>query len=96
VQGVNDPPTGSERAVWVANKPRETQPVRFSEDLRSIVCDDGSQLRFTPEAERARRENLLLVRSDYRAPFGSFEGTLPGNIALTNAFGVVEHHRAHW
>jgi hypothetical protein len=96
VEGVNDPRSGSERAVWVAGLPRETPPVRFSEDLRSILCDDGSQLQFAPEAERARRENLLLVRSDYRAPFGSFKGTLPGNIPLTHAFGVVEHHQARW
>jgi Protein of unknown function (DUF2804) len=96
VQGVNDPLSGSERAVWVAGVPREASPVRFSGDLRSIASDDGSELRFAPEAERSRRENLLLLRSDYRAPFGSFSGTLPGGIPLAHAFGVVEHHRARW
>jgi Protein of unknown function (DUF2804) len=96
VQGVNDPPSGSERAVWVAGVPHEAAPVSFAADLRSIVSGDGSQLRFAPEAERARRENLLLVRSDYRAPFGSFSGTLPGGIPLAHALGVVEHHRARW
>jgi hypothetical protein len=96
VQGVNDPPSGSERAVWVAGVPREVPPVRFSTDLHSICSDDDSLLRFAPAAERARRENLLLVRSDYRAPFGSFGGTLPGGIPLEQAFGVVEHHRARW
>ncbi len=96
VQGVNDPPSGSERAIWVAGVPHETPPVQFSADLRSISADDGSQFRFAPEAERSRRENLLLVRSDYRAPFGTFSGTLPGGIRLANAVGVVEHHRAHW
>jgi hypothetical protein len=96
VQGVNDPPSGSERAVWVAGVPHETPPVRFHENLGSIASADGSELRFVPEAERARRENLLLVRSDYRAPFGSFSGTLPGEIPLAHAFGVVEHHRARW
>jgi hypothetical protein len=96
VQGVNDPPSGSERAVWVAGVPHEVPPVRFSSDLRSIAADDGSALRFAVEAERARRDNLLLLRSDYRAPFGCFSGTLPGGIALAHAFGVVEHHRARW
>lgn len=96
VQGVNDPPAGSERAIWVAGSPHEAPPVRFSADLRSISSDDGSQLRFAPEAERIRRDNLLLVRSDYRAPFGAFSGRLPGGIELTHAVGVVEHHRAHW
>ena len=96
VQGVNDPPSGSERAVWVASVPHEAPSVRFSADLGTIVSDDGSQLCFSPEAERSRRENLLLVRSDYRAPFGTFSGMLPGNIPLAHALGVVEHHHAHW
>ena len=96
VQGVNDPPTGSERAVWVAGAPHEAPPVRFAADLRTISSTDGSELRFTPEAERSRRDNLLLLRSDYRAPFGSFSGTLPGGVPLAHALGVVEHHRARW
>jgi hypothetical protein len=101
VSGVNDPPRGSERAVWVAGAPRECAPVRFSEDLREVASEDGASLRFSAEAERSRRENLLLVKSDYRAPFGSFAGTLPGPlgagpIALAHGLGVVEHHRARW
>jgi hypothetical protein len=96
VEGVNDPPSGSERAVWIAGVPREAPPVRFSTDLRSIVAEDGSELHFVPEAVRARHENLLLVHSDYHAPFGSFSGTLPGGIPLVHGLGVVEHHRAHW
>ena len=96
VQGVNDPPQGSERAVWVAGVPHEVAPVHFSGDLRAISSEDGSRLAFSPEAERSRKENLVLVRSDYRAPFGTFKGTLPGGIALEHALGVVEHHRARW
>jgi hypothetical protein len=96
VQGVNDPQSGSERAVWIAGVPRETPPVWFAADLSAIAADDGSQLLFAPEAERGRRENLLLLRSDYRAPFGTFKGTLPGAVQLAHAVGVVEHHRALW
>ncbi|HEY3830493.1 MAG TPA: DUF2804 family protein [Solirubrobacteraceae bacterium] len=96
VQGVNDPPRGSERAVWIAGQPREVGPVAFAADLSQITGADGSALRFAAEAQRSRRENLLLVRSEYRAPFGSFSGTLPGGIALTRGLGVVEHHRARW
>jgi hypothetical protein len=96
VAGVNDPPVGSERAVWVAGKPSEVAPVRFAENLSEIVAADGSRLCFTTEAERHRRENLLIVRSDYRAPFGVFSGTLPGHIQLAHGLGVAEHHRAYW
>lgn len=96
VSGINDPPSGSERAVWVDGLPHEAPPVRFSADLESIEAEDGSTLHFAAEAVRERRENLLLVRSDYRAPFGSFSGALPGAVPLARGLGVVEHHRAVW
>jgi hypothetical protein len=96
VSGVNDPPSGSERAVWVDGVPHEAPAVEFSESLLRVRCGDGSTLRFHPEAERAHNQNLLLVKSDYRAPFGTFSGALPGGIALAHGLGVVEHHRALW
>jgi len=103
VEGVNDPPAGSERAMWVAGEPREVAAVHFAPDLSRIdsahgdIDDDAAtHLRFTAEAQRSRRESLLLVRSDYRAPFGTFSGTLPGGVELAQGVGVVEHHRARW
>lgn len=96
VSGVNDPPSGSERAVWVAGEPHEAPPVSFAADLSSIRSQDGSELRFHAEAERSRRDNLLIVSSDYRASFGTFSGTLPGGLPLAHGRGVVEHHRARW
>ncbi|HEV3071383.1 MAG TPA: DUF2804 family protein [Solirubrobacteraceae bacterium] len=100
VEGVNDPPSGSERAVWRDGVPHEVPPVSFASDLREIHARDhardGTKLSFVPEAQRSRRENLLLVRSDYRAPFGTFSGTLPGGIELAHGLGVVEDHRARW
>jgi Protein of unknown function (DUF2804) len=96
VAGVNDPPTGSERAVWVAGEPSETAPVRFAADLSEIVAVDGSKLSFAPEAQRRRKESLGIISSDYTAPFGTFKGSLPGGILLANGLGVVEHHRAKW
>ncbi|HEY2282694.1 MAG TPA: DUF2804 family protein [Solirubrobacteraceae bacterium] len=102
VAGVNDPPAGSERAVWVDGLPSETAPVRFAADLSEIVAegaasiDDGLQLHFTAEAVRVRHENLVLLSSDYTAPFGAFSGTLPGGVRLASGLGVIEHHRARW
>jgi hypothetical protein len=96
VSGVNDPPSGSERAVWIDGRPRETAPVEFAADLTLIRCEDGSELSFRAEAERSRHDNLLLVSSDYRAPFGTFAGTLPGGVELAHGLGVMEHHRARW
>ncbi|HEY4996820.1 MAG TPA: DUF2804 family protein [Solirubrobacteraceae bacterium] len=96
VSGVNDPAQGSERAVWVAGVPHETAEVEFAADLSSTRCADGSELCFSAESERSRHDNLLVLASDYRAPFGTFSGELPGGIALARGFGVMEHHRARW
>lgn len=96
VQGVNDPPTGSERTVWVDGAPSEVGPVRFAADLSEILATDGSRLTFAAEAMRRRRENLLIASSDYTAPFGTFAGALPGSIRLAHGLGVMEHHRAKW
>jgi hypothetical protein len=96
VSGVNDPPRGSERAVWVDGLPREAPPVEFAADLSLLRCADGSELRFSAESERARRDRFVILASDYRAPFGSFAGELPGHVALARGFGVMEHHRARW
>jgi hypothetical protein len=96
VAGVNDPPNGSERAVWVAGSPREVAPVTFASDLSRISGEHDSELHFQAEAERSRKDNLLVLRSDYRAPFGTFTGTLPGGVSLAHGLGVVEHHEAYW
>lgn len=91
VSGVNDPPSGSERTVWLAGEPSEPPPSTFAPDLASV---DG--LRFTPEAVRERRDNKLLIRSSYRQPFGAFSGELPGGVALAEGYGVMEEHDVWW
>jgi hypothetical protein len=100
VAGINDPPHASERTVWVGGVPSEVGPAaRFAGDLSHVATDDGVELRFAAEATRRRRENLLLVRSDYRQPFGTFSGELPGPtgpLALAEGFGVMEQHTAVW
>ncbi len=97
VAGINDPPQGSERTVWIDGRPIEVGPVaRFAGDLGAVATDDGVDLRFASEAVRERRENLLLVRSEYRQPFGTFAGELPGGIALAESYGVMEQHTAAW
>lgn len=91
VAGVNDAPSSSERTVWLDGEPGEAPPCTFAEDLSAV--DD---LRFTAEATRRRRENLLVVRSDYVQPFGTFGGTLPGGLPLAEGYGVMEAHDAWW
>jgi len=96
VAGVNDPPTGSERAIWVEDEaaPHEPGPVAF-EGLDAITFADGSRLAFAKEAERTSNQNMLVVRHRYRQPFGTFSGSLDG-IELASGFGVMEHQDAVW
>jgi Protein of unknown function (DUF2804) len=90
VEGIHDAPEASERTVWVAGEPREVPPVEF-DDLRGV-----GGLRFTALATRARRENYLLIRSDYEQPFGTFAGELPGAGPLAEGWGVMERHDVSW
>jgi hypothetical protein len=100
VAGINDPPRDSERTVWIGGVPVEVGPAaRFAEDLSAVATDDGVDLGFAAEAVRERRENLLLVRSEYRQPFCTFSGVLPtptGPLALAEGWGVMEEHTALW
>lgn len=91
VEGVNDPPQRSERTVWVDGQPAEAPPCRFAADLGGVDA-----LRFQPEATRERHENLVLIRSSYRQPFGTFSGELPGGVRLAEGYGVMEFHDVRW
>jgi hypothetical protein len=91
VSGVNDPPERSERTIWTEGEAREAPPSKFAADLSSV---DG--LRFHSEAVREHHDNLLLVRSDYRQPFGTFSGELPGGIVVAEGYGVMEEHDVWW
>lgn len=97
VTGVHDAAAASERTVWVDGAAREVGPVGFPGDLAGVdFAEDGAALRFTAEAERAQSDDLKLFRSDYRQPFGTFTGTLPGGVELADGFGVMEWHDVRW
>jgi Domain of unknown function (DUF2804), C-terminal len=91
VTGVHDGPHASERTVWVDETAYEVGPVTFADGLDAVA-----DLRFSPEAERVRRDDLLVIASDYRQPFGTFAGVLPDGTALACGYGVMERHRARW
>ena len=97
VSGIHDDPVASERTVWIDGEPSQVGRVAFADDLTSIAfAEDGAALRFTPEAVRRRRDDAVLLRSDYVQPFGTFIGTLPGRLALAEGRGVMERHAARW
>jgi Protein of unknown function (DUF2804) len=95
VQGINDPPVNSERAIWIAGEPTEPGAVQF-QGLDSIHFEDESRLNFDAETQRTHREGIpLLARSDYDAPIGTFTGRLMG-LPVDSALGVMEAHDAVW
>jgi hypothetical protein len=96
VAGVNDEPAGSERCVWIDGEPREVKPVWFAEDLSGVSFGEGGALAFSEWGAREDHTNLLVLRSDYRQPFGTFSGVLPGGIALAEGYGVMEWHDVWW
>ena len=94
VEGINDPPQGSERAIWIEGEPTEPRPVRFR-GLDGIELPEAESLEFNSESEHGRDDNYLLIRSRYRHRFGSFAGTL-GGLTLASGLGVMEEHAALW
>ena len=96
VTGVNDDRSDSERTLWIDGAPVEVGPVRFADDLSRVDFAEDAGLRFREWAARAQRTNLLVLRSSYRQPFGTFEGTLPGGLELAEGYGVMEWHDARW
>lgn len=96
VAGVNDPPRGSERSLWIDGAVREVGPCTFADDLAWVRIADGGELAFAAEATRERHDELLLARSDYVQPFGTFSGVLPGGARLAEGYGVMEDHAARW
>ena len=96
VDGIHDGEDASERTVWLDGVPHEVARVRFAAGLDEIRWADGKALRFEQQAERRHDDNLLVVRSTYRQPFGRFTGSLPGEIELAEGWGVMERHDARW
>lgn len=91
VAGVHDDPHASERTVWIDGQPEEVGPVDFAADLSRV-----GELGFTEWCAREDNTNALLLKSNYRQPFGTFKGTLPNGAPLRDGYGVMEHHDVWW
>ena len=90
--------TACQRALRVGRRRLRTRSARCasrptcrpSTSPRATACD------FAAEAVRERHDHLVVVRSDYRQPFGTFAGSLPGVGPVSGGLGVMEHHVARW
>jgi hypothetical protein len=96
VEGVHDAPQASERTVWVDGAARELPAGTFDDHLTAVRWAGGEELRFAEETRRARHEDRRIFASDYIQPFGTFAGALPGGVAVTRGWGVMERHDVRW
>ena len=96
MSGVHDAPAASERTLWIDGRPRELATATFAADLSAVSFAEGERLRFTEWCSREEHTDLLLVRSSYRQPFGTFSGELPGGVRLIEGYGVMEDHDVWW
>jgi hypothetical protein len=96
VTGIHDSAEASERTIWIDGAAEEVGAVEFDEGLAGIRFPDGEGLRFTEWSARRDDTNLLVMRSRYRQPFGTFEGELPGGLRLSEGYGVMEDHDVRW
>ena len=91
VDGVHDAPVASERTIWLDGLPSELPPAAFAADLSAV-----GGLRFTAEATREHAQNLIVLRSAYRQPFGTFSGRLTPEVTVAHGLGVMESHDVSW
>ena len=96
VSGIHDAAQASERTLWVDGRPHELGAVEFAADLSRVSFRDGGALDFKEWSVREERTNLLLLRSAYRQPFGTFSGELPEGLRLCEGYGVMEDHEVWW
>jgi hypothetical protein len=95
VTGIHDG-APSERTIWVDGEATEPAPVAFADDLSRVEFAGGGALDFTEWSAREANANMLLLRSYYRQPFGTFSGMLPGGLELAEGYGVMEDHDVKW
>ena len=96
VVGLNDTLPHIENTVWIDGVPTPSARSPSPRTWPGSTFDDGNEMRFTEEAERATKVDFFVVRSAYRQPFGTFAGSLAGGLELSDGYGVMEDHRAVW
>ena len=82
--------------MWVDGVAAEATTGDVRRRPSSVSLADGTGWRSPPESVRERDDNLLVIRSRYVQPFGTFSGTLPGAGELREGYGVMEAHDVRW
>ena len=94
VSGINDPPERSERAIWIDGTASEPAPVHF-EGLDAIELE-GGRLEFSARCERRKEEQRRSSATPTASRSAASPAPCPAGSSSAEAFGVIEHHDAHW
>jgi len=99
---ITDDSDANENCFWFGGKITCLKEARFSFDdplrpWKMRTADGRADLTFRPVGERAESINIAgLIRSDFRQPFGYYNGTLTGEdgrvYQVRDFFGLAEHH----
>jgi len=99
---IADDSDANENCIWIGGKITCLKEARFSFDdplgpWKMKTADGRADLTFRPVGERAESISVAgLIRSDFRQPFGYYNGTLTseeGRIHhVRDFFGLAEHH----
>ncbi len=98
---VKDQETYNENCLWINGRAHLLPPVRFSMNSNLLErpwhirdVEGRVDLQFHPEATRSINMNLLVLRSRYRGPYGTFTGRIfdsGGNeVNVDHCFGMAE------
>ena len=75
-------------------------PEDIMQPWKITTTDGRADLTFTPQGMREETTDFKVVVSWYRAPLGTFSGTLEddgGKVhKIKDVFGIAEHHRVTW
>ena len=96
VDGVHDAPARSERTVWVDGVAARGRAGRVRRDLARLDSPTAASCASPPRPSARAATTCMLFASDYRQPFGTFCGTLPGGVELAEGCGVMERHDVRW
>jgi hypothetical protein len=104
--GVHDPVTYNENALWVDGQVERLAPAWFEFDSKDLYkpwrmgTEDGRvDLAFNPLAGRKDRTRLPLIAAVYDQPYGTFSGNLATGswpLEVDGVLGICEDHFARW
>ncbi|MFP4474049.1 MAG: DUF2804 domain-containing protein [Desulfatibacillaceae bacterium] len=97
----------SENAYWIGHQRHRVPRCVFDFDPADLyapwrIWDENGlvDLTFTPGGERREKINALVLKSNFRQFYGSYDGTLTAadgtKKALEKVHGLAEFHRAVW